>query len=251
MCSAGTLPPPVHGSSQAAQPCMPCDIETATSSQVDQEECYLCTEVGTPEAPLVQVCSCSSWLHLRCQRKIIDMMPAYEMHCSICKTKYNNVTVQASAVRLTVFAYLVMAAALTKSCLISGAVYLFVVYANDTSNIHNIGALIGGILLLTAIYFLPIAFFPVVLIRRHSWPQIGSIDGYMYLLRRRYNVRVNPQPITQVTTVGSSPSRSRLIAYLEKNLIYDPMRPRREEGEAQARGVPRAQPQEDGEGRSS
>ena len=46
------------------------DVETADSPCRCDDECYLCTEGASPASPLIQVCSCSSRIHLKCQRAL-------------------------------------------------------------------------------------------------------------------------------------------------------------------------------------
>lgn len=207
-----------------------CTKAVVAAERQEEDECYVCTEAEAAELPLVQVCSCSSRIHLKCQRAIIDKMPAFSTRCSVCKNPYNNITIEASAIRVTAFGWLMMSTLLLKACLISTGVYLLVNFALDPSS--NLASLIGGILISVSLCIFPIAFAPFLLIfvrailRHTHWAPIGN--GENYILRRKYTIKVHPQqvPVKKPIKVISSSShlRHQYLAMLEKSLIYDPMR---------------------------
>lgn len=75
---------------------------TPTSVQIvdfDDKTCFVCNEGGDD---LLQLCNCKNmWLHLDCQRKLIERTAAHRTGCPVCKTPYSNIKMAALKRKLT------------------------------------------------------------------------------------------------------------------------------------------------------
>lgn len=155
------------------------------------------------------------------------------------------------SVVMTPFGYALILSLLLKSSLVAADVYLFILFANDTTNVAEI---VGAILLFVCCFLCPVGCLPIALVRLWSartggqWPPINS--GENYFLNRKYNIKVYPKPVARVKTEASSPSRSRLGAYLHQldtMLVYDPMRPRKPQADAPQAQEPMCEPTGEGD----
>lgn len=204
----------------------------SSCSYQDDDTCYICASSASRQAPLLQVCSCSCRIHLRCQQEVIDKMPSYSTRCSVCHAEYNNVTTDHSYITVTIFGWLVLLIVLIKCALIALDVWLFVEFANDP----NIGTIVSGILLALTIFCTPIAYFPLAIGRAWFGPRIFN-PPENYVIVRHYEIKAHPQPVKKIKTKASPKSRCCIFKYLDA-CVYDPRRPAKpEEGMPQRQGM--------------
>ena len=64
-------------------------MELPTVDRAEEAVCFVCLDAS---GPLLQPCACRSYVHIRCQRQLLEKTTSCSQGvCSVCKSAYKNV----------------------------------------------------------------------------------------------------------------------------------------------------------------
>ena len=106
-------------------------------------ECYICTEAAEP-AELRHVCTCTDrFVHLDCQRELVEKLPAHALSCPACRSPYTNVSHTLGRPQLTRESQVIAVIVVNATILVGLGVQQLVLYYGGEGELHWMTAVFG------------------------------------------------------------------------------------------------------------